>query len=103
MRLQSNELHLSAVSAFEIASKYAAGKLRLPKSAADVLADIQDGSIRALPISLEHALAAGALPALHRDPFDRLLIAQARVDGLTLVTADPQIMRYDVATIDARK
>lgn len=51
----------------------------------------------------EHALAAGALPALHRDPFDRALIAQAQLESVVLVTADPWIQQYDVALLDASR
>jgi PIN domain nuclease of toxin-antitoxin system len=54
-----------------------------------------------LPITLEHALAAGSLPRLHGDPFDRMLVAQAQVEGLTIMTRDPQIERYDVPTLRA--
>jgi PIN domain nuclease of toxin-antitoxin system len=53
----------------------------------------------ALPIQIEHALAAGALPLRHRDPFDRMLIAQARHEGLTLVTVDPVFKAYDVPLV----
>ena len=56
-----------------------------------------------MAVSIEHALAVGGLPPHHRDPFDRTLVAQAQVEGLTLVTADPRILQYDVTTIDARK
>ncbi len=55
-----------------------------------------------LPITVEHATAAGALPLHHRDPFDRMLIAQARIENLTLVAHDDEITKYDVPVIDAR-
>jgi len=56
-----------------------------------------------LLIASTHALQVGRLPALHRDPFDRLLIAQALVEGLTIVSADPRVLAYNVRKIDARK
>ena len=52
-----------------------------------------------LPITFDHAVEAGALPRHHADPFDRMLVAQARIEGLTIVTADPKIARYDVPTM----
>lgn len=56
-----------------------------------------------LKVTVDHALQMASLPLHHQDPFDRLLIAQAQVEGLTLVSADPNILAYDVAAIDARK
>lgn len=75
---------------------------RLPGALAALLIDpahdlhLPASGVRALAITLEHALRAADLPAHHRDPFDRLLVAQARTDGLTLVTGDPQLSAYDV-------
>jgi PIN domain nuclease of toxin-antitoxin system len=92
------ELHLSAVSAWEIAIKFAAGKLRLPDPPAAFIAQrIAEDRVAPLPILLTHALRAGELPPHHRDPFDRLLIAQAQIEGLTLLTADRELAQYDVA------
>lgn len=96
-------LYLSAVTALEIAVKHRLGKLKLPTSPADFIDDLTGEGAVALPIGTGHAIQAGLLPDHHRDPFDRVLIAQAQIEGLTLVTADPRILRYDVATIDARK
>ena len=97
---RTNEVFVSAVSAWEISLKAALGKLPLPTLAADWF---QDSSAKmglvALPIQIEHALAAGALPLRHRDPFDRMLIAQARHEGLTLVTVDPVFKAYDVPLV----
>jgi PIN domain nuclease of toxin-antitoxin system len=87
----------------EISIKHAIGKIRLDMSVRDLIDRILSQATIALPISTEHALAVGALPLHHRDPFDRALIAQAQIEDLTLVTADPRILRYDVPTIDARK
>ncbi len=56
-----------------------------------------------LQITFEHALEAGRLPAIHRDPFDRMLVAQARLEGLTLATSDPDIRRYDVEVVEVTR
>jgi len=88
----------SAASAWEIAVKRALGKLEAP---GDLPAALSASRIESLPITVEHALAAGALPRHHDDPFDRMLIAQARVEGLTLVTRDRALSRYDVAVLPA--
>ena len=63
---------------------------------------IEDGVVPLL-VTVEHALRMATLPPLHRDPFDRLMVAQAQVEGLTLVSADARVLAYDVASIDARK
>ena len=74
-------------------SKEPIGKLTGP---ADLLEEIARSGFRQLPISFEHAVTAGRLPPLHRDPFDRLLVAQARCEGLTIATRDPLVHRYEV-------
>jgi len=84
-----NELGVSAISAFEVATKVRLGKL----DGARPLGDLWQSSVerlgaRSLDLTSDHAVAAGALPWGHRDPFDRLLAAQAVVEGMTLVTAD---------------
>lgn len=97
LRDPGSELALSAASAWEIAIKYAAGKLRLPESpSVFVERRIEEDKLLALPISHPHALRAGELPPHHRDPFDRLLIAQAQLERLTLLTADRELAKYDV-------
>ena|SRR6185437_8975868 len=88
-----NEVHLSIATAWEIAIKRDLGKLRLP---GDVAAALQSEAFELLPIALAHVNALAELPALHRDPFDRMLIAQARSEGMRLVTCDREIARYDV-------
>lgn len=90
-------LMLSAASAWEIALKQSNGKLELP-DVAEVLLPIalSESGITPLPIELADVLGVRALPFIHRDPFDRLIIAQARRHGLTLVTRDARIMRYDL-------
>lgn len=67
----------------------------------DPAALVDDSGFERLEITFEHAVEAGRLPLHHRDPFDRMLIAQARLEGLTLMTADPDVRRYDVAVLDA--
>ena len=89
-------VYLSPAPFWEITVKQSLGELAAPK---DLPASIIGAGFRPLPITAEHAIVAGRLPLLHRDPFDRMLIAQARCEGLTLVTRDPQIHRYDVALL----
>lgn len=87
------EVYVSAASAWEMAIKIALGKLEAPE---DVAEAVDAGGFRELPVHFRHVAALRTLPAHHRDPFDRLLLAQARVDGLTLVTADPALPPYGV-------
>src|SRR5688572_11728170 len=83
-----NELYLSAASAWEIAIKYSLGKLRLPEPPARyVPSRLELLRTSALPVEHSHALHVAALPPHHRDPFDRLLIAQAQVEDLPILTA----------------
>jgi len=89
---------VSCVSIWEIVIKQALGKIEVPPEFQLVVAD---EGFRRLPISPEHAFAVAELPDHHRDPFDRMLVAQCRLEGLTLVTADARIKRYDVPVIDA--
>ena len=91
-----NVIFLSAVSASEIAVKQSIGKLN---STAPLLDDIAVIGLRELPFTFAHARELEALPLLHRDPFDRMLIAQARAENMTLLTVDSQIARYDVPVI----
>lgn len=92
-----NSLFLSVASAWEIGIKHALGRLSLPESPADWLTSrLPASGTNALAITLPHALTSAALPPHHRDPFDRLLVAQAQVDDLTLVTSDAQLAAYDV-------
>ena len=87
------EAFISAASVWEIAIKQALGKLVGPPDLLDVL---DRSGLLELPIRSRHAAAAGGLPLGHRDPFDRMLVAQARCEGLTLLSRDPQMRRYDV-------
>jgi PIN domain nuclease of toxin-antitoxin system len=82
--------------------KVGLGKLALPDSAAMFWQrQTTESGISALLVQPEHVLDVGALPDIHRDPFDRLLVAQARVEGLTLATVDRQVRAYPVATLAA--
>ncbi len=93
-----NEVFLSAASVWELNLKIAKQKLALPEDyAARLFAD----GIEALPVTVEHAVRTAQLPRLHGDPFDRLLIAQALVEGLMIVTSDREIARYDVPVLEA--
>ena len=96
----SSEIYLSAVSSWEIAIKFALRALRLPSPPSQFIPDaLRILSIRSLEISHFHALTAGALPSHHRDPFDRMLVAQARSEDMVLLTADKIFAKYDVQTI----
>ena len=88
---------LSAATIWEISIKLALGRLRFPMARMHELLD-QFGC-HALPISLDHAAAAGQLPPHHSDPFDRMLIAQAILEQMTIVTTDRLIRRYEVAIL----
>jgi PIN domain nuclease of toxin-antitoxin system len=86
---------VSAASAWEISIRRALGKLRMKGSIAD---HVEAAGFEPLPIALAHAERAGSLPEHHRDPFDRMLIAQAQIEGLTIVTRDAVFDAYDVPT-----
>jgi PIN domain nuclease of toxin-antitoxin system len=92
----ANDVFVSTAAAFEIVIKFGKGKLVLPIEPALFLPSrLHALGFRALPLSLEHALALTGLPDIHADPFDRMMIAQASVEGMTLVTRDAQIRRYN--------
>jgi PIN domain nuclease of toxin-antitoxin system len=95
-----NELFLSAASSWEIAIKYALGRLPLPEAPATWVPDRLRRSTTT-PIALEHhhVLHVAQLPLIHRDPFDRVLVAQAQVLGLPILTSDRVLSRYEVETI----
>lgn len=97
-----NELLLSAASSWEIAIKWALGKLPLPEApGAYVPSRLRAAGITPLAISHLHALRVAELPRHHGDPFDRLLIAQAQLEGLSILTSDSAFDRYDVPVIPA--
>ena len=90
----------SAVSAAEIGIKSRIGKLQLPDETKEYVASgVKDFDMKPLPLYLHHALRVAELPLHHRDPFDRLLIAQAQAEGLPLMTADPTVAKYAVEII----
>jgi PIN domain nuclease of toxin-antitoxin system len=93
-----NALFLSAVTVWELNMKIAKGKLQLP---GDYAARLLHDDLDELPVTIEHANTLQNLPPLHGDPFDRMLIAQALTERLTLLTSDRIIMRYDVPFIKA--
>jgi PIN domain nuclease of toxin-antitoxin system len=93
-----NWVAVSAASPWEIEIKRLKGQLEAPEDLTDRL---EAGGFHALPITVEHGVAATRLPRYHRDPFDRMLIAQAQLEGLTIVTRDPRFAPYAVATMPA--
>ena len=93
-----SSVFVSAASAWEISIKQALGKLEAPS---DLVRQIEVHRFEPLPITVSHAYAAGALPRHHDDPFDRVLVAQARAEGLILVTRDPRMGLYGVGTLAA--
>lgn len=92
-----NDLFISAVSGYEIVYKQRAG--RLPNAPEDLARRLQRASITVLPITLDHALAAAALLGPHRDPWDRIMMAQALAEGLTVVTVDRVFDQYGVPVL----
>ncbi len=100
VRDPSNEVFLSAVSVWEIAFKYRAGRLPLPESPARLIPIERElRGVLELAFDEESALQVLRLPALHRDPFDRMLISQAIAGGLAIVTPDPLITQYPIRVI----
>jgi len=95
----ADEVFFSAATVWELGIKRALGKLHFPDGLADALVA---AGFAELTITSAHADAAARLPAHHRDPFDRMLIAQAQLESMTLVTADRSVEPYDVDTLDAR-
>jgi len=92
-----NVVLLSAASLWEIALKVRMGKLPLPQPADRYLREhLSRNAIEVLPVEATHALRVFALPDIHRDPFDRLLVAQCQVEGLPLVSGDAQLRQYAV-------
>jgi PIN domain nuclease of toxin-antitoxin system len=93
----SVDLLLSAASSWEIAIKYALGKLPLPSAPDEYVPDrMRSSGVTALPVTHSHALHVAQLPPHHRDPFDRMLIAQAQLDELTILTSDKVFEQYEV-------
>jgi PIN domain nuclease of toxin-antitoxin system len=93
----ANDVYISAASAWEIAIKAGLGRIRLPDDAWTFTPQqLEHNAFQALPVHVGHAVAVIALPDVHRDPFDRMLVAQAMSEGLTIVSADPDLVRYPV-------
>ncbi len=95
-----NQLLLSAASGWEIATKVRLGKLDMPDNLQSfVLEQMALNAIESLPVRMSHALHVHKLPDYHRDPFDRLIVSQARLENMPILTADPQIGQYAARTI----
>jgi PIN domain nuclease of toxin-antitoxin system len=92
----SEEVWVSAASAWELGIKSALGKLRTPD---DLEFQVKASRFRELPVTLAHAVAAGKLPRHHNDPLDRMLVAQAALESLTLLTVDRQLQAYGIRVI----
>lgn len=96
----ANDLFLSAASGWEVAAKRAAGRIGFDDELMGLVEEaLRDGGIHPLAVEMRHALRTAHLPYHHSDPIDRLLVAQAQLDSLTLLTRDPLIAQYDVATL----
>ncbi|MEZ4703298.1 MAG: type II toxin-antitoxin system VapC family toxin [Rhodothermales bacterium] len=93
----SNEIFISVVSAWELQIKSQLNKLTLPRGLSEIFdREMAENRISLLTVALPHVYEIQTLPLLHSDPFDRLLIAQSRAEGMTLITADKGFSRYDV-------
>ena len=100
LRNGSNEVFLSSVSGWEIIIKAQLGRLKLADDPARFIQEqIRLNSFQSLPVEMKHALHLFSLPTHHKDPFDRMLIAQAQLEGLPILTADTQIGLYSVEVI----
>jgi PIN domain nuclease of toxin-antitoxin system len=98
-----NDVFLSAASVWEMAIKRRLGQLPLPEPVAMYVARrLRSDSVRELPVSAGHAAGVETLDPLHRDPFDRLLVVQARHEGLRLLTVDPLVLAYGSPAVDVR-
>jgi PIN domain nuclease of toxin-antitoxin system len=95
---EENDVFVSVISSWEIAIKRSKKRLRAPEDLGDA---VEAHQFRLLPVLLRHTKAIGSMPNHHGDPFDRMLVAQAIIDGLTLVTADRTMQRYPVAVLPA--
>jgi PIN domain nuclease of toxin-antitoxin system len=95
-----NEIYLSVASVWEMVIKHSLGKLTLPRPPAQYIPErVAALGHQVLSIEQRHVLRAAELPSHHKDPFDRILVAQAQVDSLSIVTADPLVMAYEVDVI----
>lgn len=95
-----NEIFVSAASIWEIAIKARLGRLSIPGDPGQFIGgQVVENAFRGLPIVAGHALRIWELPDHHRDPFDRMLVAQAQVEGLALISRDPEVARYDIEVV----
>ncbi|MCL2088277.1 MAG: type II toxin-antitoxin system VapC family toxin [Oscillospiraceae bacterium] len=99
LRFSGNTVFLSAVSLWEIAIKSSLGRLELKKPFKKLLDDLNSTNIEILQLKNEYLLNVTALPLIHKDPFDRLIISTALAEGLTIITTDGSIQKYDVSQI----
>jgi PIN domain nuclease of toxin-antitoxin system len=98
---QGNEdYYVSQISLWEIAIKHSIGKLPLDRDLPTTFLRVEEAGFKLLSLRNEHILAAAKLPYHHRDPFDRMLIAQAKHEGMHLLTVDPHFKLYDVPLVD---
>lgn len=95
-----NEIFVSAASVLEIAIKRRNGKLDAPDGLGKI---VEEDGFTPLPIGLDHVELAGSLPTIHKDPFDRLLIAQSKIEGLELISADSVFPEYQVRLVNAEE
>ena len=95
---RSNRVYVSVASFWEMAIKAATGRLSIPPR---IMVQLSASGVTILPIETPHAWRVSTLPPLHKDPFDRLLVAQAMHEGLTLVTRDPWVAAYPIVTLRA--
>jgi PIN domain nuclease of toxin-antitoxin system len=91
-----NEIVVSVASAWELAIKNHLGKLPMGGLLERLPRDLEEAGVAVLPINLDHAIRAGSLPGHHKDPFDRMLVAQAQADNLAIVSSDPIFGHYGV-------
>ena len=96
IRDPDNNILVSAATIWEIVIKKGIGKLDAP---GDLDEALRDCGFASLPVTVQHALAVGSLPSHHRDPFDRMLVAQAIAEGLTVVSRDADVLRYPIPGI----
>ena len=100
IRDPGNDIYVSSASAWEISTKFRLGKMPNARDAAENLpALLRQSRMKELAVTIKHALAAGALPGPHRDPFDRMLIAQGRLENMPIVTSDAAFKQYEVSLI----
>lgn len=101
---EANEVWLSVASVWEIGIKYAIGKLLLPEPPETYFSSrMQQLEARSLEITAAHAIRAAALPPHHKDPFDRMIIAQAQIESMVIITSDSAFKRYEVSILKAAK